>query len=272
MKFSVLISVYFKETPTHLSECLESLIHQTVKANEIILVEDGKLNDGLYDVINRFSEKFHTLKIVSYEENMGLGYALQHGLQHCSHELVARMDADDICYPERFEKELDIFQSHPEIAVVSSWISTFSKDISQIENIKTIPEFDHEIKEYAISRNPVNHPACMFRKSKVLEAGNYKPFYLLEDYYLWIRMINKGYIFYNIQEPLVYFRQSNDTFERRGGIRYIQSDIRLQTYAFRSGFINIRQYIRNLGIRVFVRLVPNKIRKYLYLFFLRDRQ
>ena len=90
MKFSVLISVYFKETPTHLSECLDSLIHQTVKADEIILVEDGKLNDGLYDVINRFSEKFHTLKIVSYEENMGLGYALQHGLQHCSHELVAR--------------------------------------------------------------------------------------------------------------------------------------------------------------------------------------
>ena len=182
MKFSVLISIYYKETPEHLSECLESLIHQTVKADEIILVEDGKLNDGLYDVINRFSEKFHTLKIVSYEENMGLGYALQHGLQHCSHELVARMDADDICYPERFEKELDILLSHPEITVVSSWMSTFSKDIFHIENIKMVPEFDHDIKRYAISRNPVNHPACMFRKSKVLEAGNYKPFYLLEDY------------------------------------------------------------------------------------------
>lgn len=125
MQFSVLISVYHREVPSYLSASLQSIFNQTLVPSEVVLVKDGPLTPELDLVIDEFVAKYSTLKIVILPENVGLGRALNEGLKHCSHELVARMDSDDICKPDRFEKQIMAFEQQKDVAVVGSWIDEF---------------------------------------------------------------------------------------------------------------------------------------------------
>lgn len=160
--------------------------------------------------------RYPYLKVLSLVTNRGLGKALNEGLKYCSHELVARMDTDDIAMPERFEKQLAVFKKYPDIDVVGAWINEFEDNVSNIKSVRKLPELPDDIRQFAKRRNPINHPVVMFRKSAVLAAGGYRHFPLFEDYYLWIRMLMNGAKFYNIQESLLYFRFSSEMFKRRG--------------------------------------------------------
>jgi glycosyltransferase involved in cell wall biosynthesis len=123
-KFSVLMSIYYKEAPDNLDQCLESLANQTVPANEIVIVKDGILPAGLEKTLLSWQEKL-PLKIVGYEENKGLAYALNYGLDYCSHELVARMDSDDICLSDRFEKQISFFERNQDTVIVGTNLFEF---------------------------------------------------------------------------------------------------------------------------------------------------
>lgn len=112
MRFSVLLSVYKKEQPVYLQQSLDSLFNKSLLPNEVILVKDGPLTNELEEVIVRYTQMYPTLKVVSLLENQGLGKALNEGLKHCSYELVARMDTDDISKSDRFERQIEIFKSH----------------------------------------------------------------------------------------------------------------------------------------------------------------
>ena len=115
-KFSVLLSLYFKEKPQNVRECFESLISQTATADEWVIVEDGPLTEELYAVLDEYENKYPNLiKRVPLKENQGLGRALNEGIKHCKNELVARMDTDDIAVPTRFEKQLKMFKSNPKL-------------------------------------------------------------------------------------------------------------------------------------------------------------
>ena len=142
---------------------------------------------------------------------------MNEGLKHCSYDLVARMDTDDVAKPDRFEKQLKVFQLYPDIDVVGAWIDEFEGTLNQVVSVRKVPEKHEEIAEYARKRCPINHPVVIFRKSAVLTAGGYLHFPLFEDYYLWVRMLMNGARFYNIQESLLLFRFSADMFKRRGG-------------------------------------------------------
>jgi glycosyltransferase involved in cell wall biosynthesis len=115
------MSIYYKETASNLNQCLESLAGQTVPATEIIIVKDGNLTNELEQILTSWKNKL-PLKIIGYEENRGLAYALNYGLGYCSYDLVARMDTDDIALPERFEKQVKFMTNNPEIAVSSAWV------------------------------------------------------------------------------------------------------------------------------------------------------
>ena len=266
-KFSVLISVYYKERAEYLKSALESVFTQTLCADEVVLVKDGPIGADLDDIIADFSMHYpNQMKVVELPRNVGLGNALSKGLEHCSYDLVARMDSDDICLPDRFEKQVEIFATKT-VDVVSAWIEEF--DELNNSRIKKLPECDEEIKRYAIHRCPIHHPCVMFRKEKVMEAGSYQPFYLLEDYYLWLRMIKSGAIFYNIQEPILRFRSTSDMFRRRGGLKYAKSEYRLFKYMYKSGMIGLGRFLFNASARFIVRVSPTWLRQWVYLKLLR---
>ena len=218
MSFSVLMSVYLKEQPLFLRQSLNSIFKQTFEPNEVILVEDGPLSNGLYAILDEFQSLYPQIIRVKLSQNGGLGNALNEGLKHCSHELVIRMDTDDICFPDRFEKQIEFMTKHPEVDISSAWLEEFEGDVTNVKTIKKVPASHSEIKTYIKTRNPLNHPAVIFRKSAVERAGGYKHFPLFEDWYLWARMMQCGARFANIQECLLHFRTSSDMFKRRGGM------------------------------------------------------
>ncbi len=270
MYFSVLMSVYFKEKPQYLKESLDSVFTQTLPPNEVILVEDGLLTDDLYLVIKEFSEKHRELKVIPLEKNHGLGYALNIGLKHCKYNLVARMDSDDICKPNRFEKEVKFMYANKDIDICSSWIDEFENDKNNVVSQRRIPETHNEIIKYAKFRCPVNHPTVIYKRDKVIQLGGYQDF--PEDYYLWIKMIKNGCKFYNIQESLLFFRFSEDLYKRRGGWKYAKDDIRAQINFYKIGFLNTREFIYNAAIRSIVRLIPVQFRAFIYKYILRKRK
>ncbi|WP_294630305.1 glycosyltransferase [uncultured Bacteroides sp.] len=268
MNFSVLLSVYSKEQPVFLRQCFESIFQQTSLPSEIVLVKDGPLTTELNQLIEEYAVKHPELKIVSLSENQGLGKALNEGLKHCSYDLVARMDTDDISKPDRFEKQLKVFQQHPEIDVCGAWIEEFYNDVSDIVSIRKVPESHAEIFKYAEKRSPVNHPVVMFRKRAVLNAGGYLHFWLFEDYYLWVRMLMNHCTFYNIPESLLYFRASPEMVKRRGGMKYLCSEIKFQQEMRRMKFISSFCLVKNLLIRIPVRVMPNFLRHWVYKYLL----
>lgn len=272
LKFSVLLSVYRKEQPPYFRQCFDSLMAQSLQPNEIILVKDGELTPELEEVITEYQQKLPVLKTVSLETNQGLGRALNEGLKHCSHELVARMDTDDICKPFRFAKQVEMFENHPEIDVTGTWIDEFDGDINHVVSVRKLPESHEEILRFARRRNPLNHPTVMFRKNKVEQVGGYRHCPLFEDYDLWVRMLQNGNRFYNIPESLLYFRFSPDMFKRRGGWGYVYKEINFQNRLLGSRFISLWTYLQNVCVRMMARVIPNRLRAMLYKKLLRQNK
>ena len=264
LDFSVLLSVYQKEQPAYLQQSLESIFTQTLLPNEVVLVKDGPLTTELDQVVEAYRQKHPELKVIPLPQNQGLGKALNEGLKNCSYDIVARMDTDDIAKPYRFEKQVAVFESHPELDVVGAWIDEFEGDVGQVVAERQLPERHEEIRKYAQKRCPVNHPVVMFRKSAVLSAGGYQHFPLFEDYFLWVRMLKNGAKFYNIQESLLYFRTSPNMFKRRGGWKYAMDEVRFQNVMRKMKMITWGRFLMNVAIRFPVRIMPNKLREVIY--------
>ena len=265
-KFSVLMSIYYKEKPEYFKKSMESILNQELQPNEIILVEDGLLPEELNIEVEKFLIKNKNIKVIKLEKNMGLGEALKIGLLHCSNELVARMDTDDIAKSNRFKKQIEVFKNNSKIDMVGSIIDEFEESDGEIRvlGIRKVPETNESIRKKLKFANAFNHPTVMFKKSKVLKAGNYnEKFNKLEDYYLWVRMALNNCNFYNIQESLLYFRVTRNTIKRRSGVKMFLGDLRLHKYFLKNNFINYREYLRNIIIWGVYRIFPSQIVKYL---------
>lgn len=268
--YSVLMSVYYKDNPEWLKESIQSMLNQTIKTNDFVIVEDGTLPNELENVI-KFYEKNqkNIFNIIRIEKNGGLGPALALGIMNCKNELIARMDSDDYSIPNRCELQLRKFNADEELSIIGSNIAEFVDDINNIQAYRILPEKDDEIKKFAKKRNPFGHPSVMFRKSKILEAGNYRSYYLVEDYDMWIRLIEKKAKCYNFKEVLVYMRISEDFYKRRGGIKYLKSILKFKNEQLKNGYFTIGDYLKSTIPHVVVCLIPNMIRDYIYKKFLR---
>ena len=264
MSFSVLMSIYKAEKPSYLTMSLNSVLNQTLQASEIIIVEDGPLTTDLYAILDEFESKNPIIRRLRLSENHGLGYALCEGLKYCRYELVARMDTDDICKPNRFEVQVEFMEKNHEVDVLGTWIDEFFDVKENVVSIRKVPEGSKGLYEFGKKRNPMNHPTVMFRKSSVLKAGSYQTCMLLEDYYLWVKMLKMGMVFYNIQESLLYFRLSHDIYKRRGGLKYAITEMKFQIELHKIGYLTIFETIRNIASRFFVRVMPVCIRRRIY--------
>ena len=264
IRYSVLMSVYVKEKAEYLKTAMDSIWDQTMPTDDFVLVCDGPLNDELDLVIAEMEKAHPALHVVRLEKNGGLGNALNAGIKHCRNELVARMDSDDISRPDRCEKQLQVFQRHPEISICSGIVEEFSASPGQIEARRVPPETSEEILAFAKKRNPFNHPCVMYKKSSVEAAGGYQDFYLLEDYYLWVRMLQNGALGYNLQEPLLWMRAGSEMYKRRAGWKYAMSQKALFNYMKKSGFIGTGRYVKSVAVRTASSITPNWLREFVF--------
>ncbi|WP_232610790.1 glycosyltransferase [Photobacterium phosphoreum] len=224
MNFSILMSLYKKEKSSYLDSCLESIYKQTIKCDNIVIVHDGPLTPELYSILDKW-KYFLQINEVKLPKNIGLGRALNEGLKYCKYDLVGRVDTDDINLPERFEKQYRYMQQNKNVAVTSSHIAEFDQDCDQITGKRMVPLYDRLHKVIHI-RNPINHMTVMFRKKVIIKVGGYQHFPNMEDYYLWVRVYDKGYIISNMDEVLVLARVGNGMLERRQGWSYFKTEIK----------------------------------------------
>lgn len=263
--YSVLMSVYKKERAHYLEQAMESMWNQTVQTNDFILVCDGPLTNELDAIIAKMKKKYgNKLTVVRIPVNVGLGNALNKGIKYCKNELVARMDSDDISRPERCEHQLKVFNENKEVSVVSGIVEEFSETKEKIEARRVLPEQHKNILQFAKKRNPFNHPCVMYKKSAVEAAGGYKDLYLLEDYYLWIRLLQNGAKGYNLQEPLLWMRAGSEMYMRRAGGKYARSQRALFKYMWQTNFIGLTQYMSSILIRSMSSVAPNQVREMLF--------
>ena len=270
MKFSLLMSVYQYDDAKFLEQALRSIEVNSIRPADFVLVCDGELTDELNDIIDDYANRL-VINIVRLSDNIGLGRALQVGVNHCQYEWVARFDADDICVLDRFAKQIAFIKQNPNVDVVGGQIIEFANDPDEINtHKKTVPTKHEKIYDYAKSRNPMNHMTVMFKKSAVLAVGSYQHAPLYEDYDLWVRMLMKGFKFANIDEVVVHVRAGHNMYRRRGGVSYANQEILMQTKFYKLGFIPYGQMLKNLMVRVPIRLVSNRVRSIIYNKFLRQ--
>lgn len=270
MEFSVLMSVYKNTKLDELKECIESLDAQTVRADEAVIVADGPLSADVAEYLKELTENSPEYKLVSLEENVGLGNALREGMEQCSYDIIARMDTDDICAPDRFEKQIKYFEDDAELSVVGANILEFVGDISNVVGCRVVPSEHNEICEFFKKRDPFNHMTVFLRKSHVMKAGGYLPWHLNEDSYLWARMLLSGAKFANVSENLVYARIGTQMYARRGGYKYFKSEKGILKYKRKKRIINFGIYSSQVVIRFIAEcVIPSSLRGWLYKRYLR---
>lgn len=261
--FCVLLSIYSKDDPEHFREAIESVISQSLPPKEIVLTVDGPIPDRLEAVISAYSACF-PFREVRLPENKGLGIARGQGILACNAPYVALMDADDLCCPGRFEKQLQYLSDHPGVDVLGGQILEFTDTPDHPSSAREVPTSSDALRRFMRVRNGVNHVTVMFSLRSILSIGGYQSFPGFEDYHLWIRALQAGLKIENLPETLALVRTGNAMLNRRGGLSYISMEFRFQIFMFRSGFIPLSTAAFNFIARAVVRLMPVRLRGLFY--------
>ena len=268
--YSVLMSLYVKEKPEYLRLAIDSMLNQTVKPDEIVIVEDGPLTDALYAVLDEYKAKYpQIIRTVKNEKNLGLGLALNVGLKVCKNELVARMDTDDISKPNRCEKQLKVFAENMSLSIVGAYVDEFIDDPKKIVSTRTVPVSNDEIYQFAKKRSAFNHPVVMYRKSRVLAFGGYANLRRNQDVDLFGRMLFGGCKAQNVPESLLLFRSNNDLAKRRKSWENTKSYIDTIGNFRKMGYSSITDYAVVAAAQTGVFLMPAFLQHLVYKLFLR---
>jgi glycosyltransferase involved in cell wall biosynthesis len=262
--FSVLLPVYARDHAAYLERSLRSAVaEQTRRPDEVVLVQDGPVGTDVRGVIDGFrAGAVAPVTVVDLQHNLGLGRALDAGLAACRYDIVARQDADDISLPRRFATLVPLVEAGDDL--VGSGLLEFGSTEDDVVGCRTPPTEPAAIARYARFHSPFNHPSVVYRRSAVLAVGGYQDLPLLEDYWLFVRMIHHGALVRNVAEPLVLYRVGSGAFARRGGSRLLLSEVELQRRMHRLGFTTPAEYARNLLVRGGYRLVPERARRTAY--------
>jgi glycosyltransferase involved in cell wall biosynthesis len=263
-QFSVLLPVWAGDRPDHLGEAFRSSVHaQTRRPDEVVIVRDGPVPAALTAALAELADTSPVpVKLVELDRNVGLGMALDAGLANCAHDVVARMDADDISLPHRFEVQLPIIEAGADI--VGSGLVEFADDPDEVVATRAVPTDPAEIRRRARFATPFNHPTVVYRRPLVVGVGGYTDFAKMEDYLLWAKLILADAQVANVAEPLVKYRVGAGAYARRGGLDLLRAEIGLQRRFRELEFTTRRQFLRNLVVRGGYRLVPEGLRRSAY--------
>lgn len=263
--FSVLMSVYKDEKPLHLDKALISIENQTLKPNEIVLVEDGPIPIELKKIIIKHKKFFgNGFKDIISEKNQGLGASLRLGTKYVSTNWIARMDSDDISIPTRFEIQLNQIINNPKLAVVGGQVQEFAGDPSNIVGYRKVPTSESLLRQFIKWRSPFNHPSVIINKKVLQKVGGYISYGNLEDYYLWSRIIVCKYHVKNTKQVLVKMRTDEGMYRRRGKVSNIRYFYRLRKYLYKHNILTWREKITGDIIVTINIIIPGWMRKIIY--------
>jgi len=273
--FSVLMSCYKNDNAEFLRVALSSILCQTRCPNEVILVKDGPLNPDHEDVIKKLEEEFFCVgvkfSVVPLPINLGLGNALQKGLDVCTEKYIVRMDADDISRPNRFERLADIIEMNCEADIFGSQIEEFLESPNDLGRFRVVPMQHKQIVSFGRLRNPMNHVTVCFKRDVVIQSGGYEPMLWLEDWFLWLKLISQNIKFLNVDEVHVDVRVSSLT-ERRTGWKYLAAEIKFCVEASRRDYWTLASGLKYMASRVLVRLLPASLLGLVYSKILRVKE
>lgn len=239
-KYSVLMTVYLKDSPKELAQSINSMLTQTVLCDQFVLVKDGPVSDEVNNVIMSYKRRYPGLfTIAGFKVNKGLGKALDAGLSLCKNDLVARMDSDDISLPTRCEKLLSLFNKNPGLSLAGTNIDEFYDDPQHIVSSRIVPSDYESICKFMRRRSPFNHPTVMFRKKDVIRCGGYGKMRRKQDLDLFARMLNNNCYALNIDESLLLFRSNEGNYKRRKSWEYCKSYIEVEYANFKRGYCSI---------------------------------
>ncbi len=263
-QFSLLMSVYGGDDPDYLAAAFRSVVHdQTRRPDDVVLVQDGPVPPALDEMITGLIHASPVpTSLLALDSNVGLGLALDQGMAACAHDIVARMDADDIALPQRFAIQVPLVEGG--VDLVGSALLEFGSGPDDIVGRRTPPIDPAEIVRYARFHQPFNHPTVVYRRSAVQAVGGYRHLALMEDYLLFARMIADGATVANVAEPLVLYRVGDGAYARRGGVTLLKSEWALQRKLRVMGFTSRTQFVRNVVVRGGYRLVPEGLRTMAY--------
>lgn len=214
MSFSVLMSLYNKESSIYLKKSLDSIFQNTIHPDQVVLVLDGPIGEELQFVVDLYTQQYQAIEVYPQEKNQGLSTALNIGLAKCRNEIIFRMDTDDICYPNRFERILNEYEANPELELIGSF-ATMIDDKGNLIKPMYAPTSQNDIYK-KVWTCPFIHPTVSFKKSALLRAGSYNPNSgpRQDDYELWFRCVEYRLKCKNIAEPLLYYRFFADSVAR----------------------------------------------------------
>ncbi len=268
--YSVLMSVYAKENPDYFANSLESMVKQSLKPNEIIVVKDGPVTEELDEVLKLYELKYPGLfTIIALKKNVGLGKALNEGLRRARNELIARMDTDDISLENRCELQIFEFLRNPNLSIIGSNIDEFYESPSEVVSSRIVPSQHEEILRFSKKRNPFNHPTVMYRKSAVLNEGGYGDFRRNQDFDLFVRMLNNGHRTMNINKSLLLFRANKDNLKRRKSWDKCRSNISIPYTFWRKGYSSFWDFIIVAISQIVVLISPMWVLEWISTRFLR---
>jgi len=265
MDYSVLLTVYKSDNPDYFKLSLYSMLNQTLKATDIVVVCDGPITDELQKVIDQANlEHPNIINQIKLEKNIGLGLALNEGIPFCKNELIARMDSDDISLPDRCEKQVKMFEDNPSLDIVGCPVKEFIGNTDNVVGKRDVPLDNDSIYKYCKRRDPFNHPTVMYRKSKVLKYGPYGNYRKNQDTDLWIKLLSNNCICANHNEYLLYFRFDEETYKKRKSWTNTKLLIQIRKRAWKIGFCSWWDYIVVKYAQLAIYILPLWFQKFVY--------
>ena len=264
MNYSVLLTVYKSDNPDYFRLSLESMLKQTVLSNDIVVVKDGPVPVEIQNVIDELKQLHSEIHPLQLKKNMGLGLALNEGLKVCQNELIARMDSDDISLPDRCEKQLELFETDPELDIVGCPVKEFIGTPDNIVGQRDVPLDNEAIHKHNRRRDPFNHPTVMYRKSKVMKFGPYGDYRKNQDTDLWIKLLSNGCKGANCPEYLLMFRFDEGTYKKRKSWTNTKCLLDIRKKAWKSGYSTFWDYAFVAVAQTGIYLLPDGFQKFVY--------
>lgn len=263
--YSVLMSVYSGETAEFFEHAVCSMLEQTVKPAEFVIVCDGPLTPELDVVIEKYVSQYQEMfRIIRLKKNVGIGAAANIGVELCRYEWIAKMDSDDIAVNNRCQMQLERIEQEPRIAVIGGYIEEFEKDETRPFAVRTVPESNDEIWEFGKRRQAFNNQTVMLRRSVVQAVGGYSSLRRNEDFDLYARILASGYYAENIRAVLTKVRMNDCAHKRRSSMQTLKGCMISRWRAYRIGYASFADVAYCVLGQLLIVLSPARVQQYLY--------
>lgn len=268
---SVVMSIYKSENPAYFERCMKSIwTDQTLKPTQIVLIQDGEVPQSISTIINKWKNILGGILIHHInKQNIGLTKSLNIGInKYVTEKYIARMDSDDICIPDRFEKQFHYLEAHPNISALGSAAQEIDSDENKLF-LRYYPQGEKAVKRCIAKATPLQHSAVMMR-SEIFKKGivSYNEKYrLTQDLALWFDMLCAGLKIDNLNEPLLLFRITPSSFQRRNKTKalnelkiYVNGIYRLYGFTWRYVYPISRYCYRMMPTSLVTLIFKSKLR------------